>query len=371
MQEMKESLSFQMKTKTDQLQKQCFDMQKENLELKGMINDLSLKCDSLENHSRRNNLLFFGVRKDFEHESWEDCEETVREVIKDGIGISEHIDIERAHRTKGNAIVAKLLSFKQKTLVLNNARRLKNSETYKNVTVREDFSALVRSKRKGLSEMQKAMYDAGKRPKMRFDKLITSDGVFTYDLAQDKVVKLKEWEEAPQRGQSDWRGEVNDQSNVGGAEGGRDGYTDRSILAWDQDPFGFPSASFPPLDRHQLNDDTAGSQFSGTNDITTAQSSQGKPRESQGNPGATSSDSRARRDSYIPLAVHKSPMKLRQRSLTTRNIGNDSGQPKINTALSLQRGNSAQGRGQGQHRDRGGKPKDGGRGRGGSSNTDR
>jgi hypothetical protein len=149
MHEMKESLSSQLKTKTDQLQKQCTSLQKENQELKGMINELSLKCDYLENHSRRNNLLFFGLRKDFDRESWGDCEEIVREAISDGMGISEYIDIERAHRTKNNAIVVKLLSFKQKNPILGHSRRLKSSEHFRNVTVKEDFSVLCDQKEKG------------------------------------------------------------------------------------------------------------------------------------------------------------------------------------------------------------------------------
>lgn len=366
MNDLKESLSSQLKARTDKLQNQCSNLQKENKDLKGMINELSLKCDSLENHSRRNNLLFFGVRKDLDNESWGDCEESVREVISEGMGINEFVDIERAHRIKGNAIVVKLLSYKQKSLILSKSRNLKRTEDFKNVTVREDFSALVRAKRKGLSTKQTELYEAGKYPKMRFDKLVSSEGVYTYDLERELVVKLKEWEGAPQRGKPIRGDDVHEERFGGGAEGGEDENTQRSMYDWGYDPFGNPSADFPPLDRHQPNDDE-GSQFAF-----------GKGMEfppSQGDPDASSSETRARRDSHIPLRVmNKSPMQLRQRSGSRANQ-NDNTQPKINSALGLQRGNTAQGRGQTQQQVRGGKTPGtgarGGRGRGGSTSTNR
>ena len=61
---------------------------------------LGSKCDSLENQSRRNNLLFFGfpaVPAGTEH--WDECERKVKEASKEGMGITEDILIERAHRS--------------------------------------------------------------------------------------------------------------------------------------------------------------------------------------------------------------------------------------------------------------------------------
>lgn len=361
MHELKESLSSQLTTKTDQLQEQCSNLQKENHELKGMINDLSSKCDYLENHNRRNNLLFFGLRKDSVQESWGDCEKLVRVVLSDGMGITENIDIERAHRTKNNAIIVKLLSFKQRSMILSNSRKLKRSDNFKNVTVREDFSALVRSKRRGLGEMQKAMYEAGKRPKMRFDKLITSDGVYTYDIEQEKVVKLKEWEEAPQLGEPiDRRRASQEETFEGGAEGGEDAITQRPnrMLDWGYDPFGFPAAGFPPLDQHQhsIRDDTRSPL--GNRSVMSGSLS-------QNDLGTAPSETRARSDS------HRSPVKLRQRPVSkSKQTENDSMQPKINLALGL-RGNTAQGRSQGQQPVRGGEALGADRGRGGFTNTSR
>jgi hypothetical protein len=212
------------------------------------------------------------------------------------------------------------------------------------------------------------MYDAGKHPKMRFDKLVTSEGVYTYDLEQKKVVKLREWEGAPQRDEPVIRGDDHTERFEGGAEGGEEENTHRSVGAWDYDPFGLSSAGFPPLDRHQFDDDEPRSSIGNrpTRDMTRTQS--------QGDLGTSSSETRARRDSYIPLPVNRSPMKLRHRP-ASRADENDRTQPKINMALGLQRGNTAQGRGQGQQLVRGGKThgeaRGGGRARGGSTSTNR
>ena len=97
----------------------------------------------MENQSRRNNLVFTGfasVKEGFE--SWEDCERKVKACVKEGMGTTERLEIQQAHRP-GKAIVVRLLSYKQKMLVPTNARKLKTSNGYDNIYVREDFSETV------------------------------------------------------------------------------------------------------------------------------------------------------------------------------------------------------------------------------------
>ena len=160
---------------------------RENQELRNAVGFLGSKCDYLENQSRRNNLLFLGfpaVPAGTEH--WDECERKVKEAIREGMGITEDILIERAHRS-GKAIVAKFLSYKQKTTVLTQARKLNQSETFKNIYVREDFSETVRMKRKELMSLQREMRQNGQPSKLRFDKLVTDRAIFTYDLDRQEV----------------------------------------------------------------------------------------------------------------------------------------------------------------------------------------
>ena len=119
-------------------------------------------------------------------EPWDECERKVKGAIKEGIGITEDILIERAHRS-GKAIVAKFLSYKQKTTVLTQARKLNQSETFKNIYVREDFSEAVQRKRKELMSLQREMRQKGQPSKLRFDKLVTDCAIFTYNLDRQEV----------------------------------------------------------------------------------------------------------------------------------------------------------------------------------------
>ena len=66
----------------------------------------------------------------------------VKGCISEGMGITERMEIERAHRV-GKAIVVNLLFYKQKMLVLTNARMLKTSDGDDNINVRDDFSETV------------------------------------------------------------------------------------------------------------------------------------------------------------------------------------------------------------------------------------
>lgn len=164
------------------MQEQLYYLQRENVKLID-------KIDNLENHSRRNNLIFFGLEVQ-RNEGWDACERKVKETIKDGMGIKDEIHIERAHPI-GNqgAIVVKLLMYKQKTLILSNSRSLKNSDQYNKVFVREDFSNVVRHKRRMLKDKAKELTDKGIQSKLRFDKLLTQDCVYMFDTDRDAVVQ--------------------------------------------------------------------------------------------------------------------------------------------------------------------------------------
>ena len=127
----------------DSLHSECQALRSENEDLRGTVNYLTEKYDCMENQGSCNNLVFTGftpVRGGCE--SWEDCEIKVKVCIRDGMGITERMEIERAHRV-GKAIVVNLLFYKQKMLVLTNARMLKTSDGDDNINVRDDFSETV------------------------------------------------------------------------------------------------------------------------------------------------------------------------------------------------------------------------------------
>lgn len=400
MTEMRDSLLthlHKVESKVSELETQCSDLQQENRELNKKLDSLTMKCDSLENHSRRNNLLFFGVERGRGFESWEECEAKVRKVIKDGIGISDEICIERAHRVgREQAVIVKFASYKTKSMIINNSRKLKDSDRYKDVYVREDFSAAVRMKRKGLREKAKQLFSAGQKSKLRFDRLITNSAVYTYSLEREEVVKVSDrgggsrgmgadgermgeeereglgagagarhdlmsWDEdgkgrgGRSRSRQEWereRGNVLDGAMGGGQDVDMRSQGRRLSDDWDYDPFGF-TTDFPPLTRPQ--------RTASDDDISNSQVSENRNRNQTGNSGTSEEASRdARRLSSIPRRV-RSPVNTRLRSVSSRPTSSDDNtQPRINTALQGMQHNS-------NNAVRGG----GGRRRGGSTTSNR
>ena len=162
------------------------ELEHENKLLRDRIEDMEQKIDQAENHSKRNNLLFYGIPTEA-NETWADCEEKVKKVIRKDMKVTQEIAIERAHRV-GKAIIIKLLSYKDKETILGAAKNL--ATTNNAISVSEDFSKTVQQKRKGLMHMLKALRADKRRAKLRFDKLVTDDGVYTFDLSAQQVVKV-------------------------------------------------------------------------------------------------------------------------------------------------------------------------------------
>ena len=147
-------------------------LRSQNEDFRGTVNYLTEKCNNMENQTRRNNLVSTGLAPvgggGGGSESWEDCEMKVKAYIREGMGITERMEIERAHRV-GKAIVVKFLSYKHKMLVLTNARKLKTSDGYDNIYVKEEFSETVQKKRQALMTLQRDLRQNGQTAKLRFD----------------------------------------------------------------------------------------------------------------------------------------------------------------------------------------------------------
>ena len=158
----------EMSTKVEQLEE-------ENQFIKDRLRNLEEKLDSAENHSKRNNLLFYGIPT-AAGETWSDCEDKVMNIIKTDMKITDGVAIERAHHTRvGKAIIIKLLSYKDKEKILKGAKNL--ASTNKDIWVREDFSQAVQTKRSKLVPVMKTLRKDGKRARLRFDKLVTDSGL--------------------------------------------------------------------------------------------------------------------------------------------------------------------------------------------------
>jgi hypothetical protein len=137
------------------------------------------KMAELEDRSRRNNLRFEGI-EETEGETWENCEEKIKLLLKGKLGIDKEITIERAHRTGKNknedtkrkrTIVAKFLNFKDRESILLKYKKMKlwNEKLF----INEDYSERTINIRKQLFTQAKELRLSGKFAKVVYNKLIT------------------------------------------------------------------------------------------------------------------------------------------------------------------------------------------------------
>ena len=126
------------------------------------LSSLESRIDKLEDHSRRDNLLFYG----FEESQYENCENKIRDILARKIlfGLTDvnvnNVDIVRAHRLgqykagETRPIIVKFQHYCDKELILKQVYKGKlNSENGK--FVNEDFSTNTTNERKFLREQMK------------------------------------------------------------------------------------------------------------------------------------------------------------------------------------------------------------------------
>ena len=180
---LKESLEFahgSIKTLTERVDAQ----EKMISELKKDVNDLTRSVNSekeravkLESHSRRNNLIFYGIPEET-NESSAKSESLLYSFLEENLKLEEEdidgISVERAHRLgKRNAngdkprpIIAKFTFHKDKELILSNARFLAGSD----FGISQDFPREIVQIRKELVKVLKQAKKDGHDAKV-YDKL--------------------------------------------------------------------------------------------------------------------------------------------------------------------------------------------------------
>ena len=141
--DLKSSLEFTenvLEEKDKRLEERCENMETELQEFYDKKIDPEYvynKLGGLEDRSRRSNPRIGGVTEK-KGETWEQCEKEIQKIFKEKLGL-ENINIERAHHSKGKTssnkpgtIACKLLCYKQKKGVLENAKKLKGSNIFIN-----------------------------------------------------------------------------------------------------------------------------------------------------------------------------------------------------------------------------------------------
>ena len=135
--DLKESLLF---TQEELIEKKMFFLREEtNTEIRKLygncafLREKNRKLD--EDRSRRSNIRIDGLEEENQYETWEETEEKVLNLFKEKLGITEKIEIERAHRmerrnteedknkkARPRTVILKLLHSKDKENILKNVR---------------------------------------------------------------------------------------------------------------------------------------------------------------------------------------------------------------------------------------------------------
>jgi hypothetical protein len=166
----------------DELNRKQERVEDDTTSLKETVQQLTAKTEWLDNERRKHNLLFFGVAKRL----GASCEQLITRVLREQLSMSADVLIEYAYWS-GDAILVRFQSLKQRGAVLAQARGLPPDS---NLSIREDFSKAVNGRRKGLVGLYKQLRKDNKWAVLRADKLHTDDGVFTYDVEQQLIIRV-------------------------------------------------------------------------------------------------------------------------------------------------------------------------------------
>lgn len=194
--EVNERMAGMEKGLTEKLEKQeqkISKLEEENACLRESLRQIEDKQDDLENRSRRNNLIFYGVpEQENTPETWEECGRKILNIILNDMkvtGITER-DVERAHRMGGQfgkrPIIVKFMHFGVKEKVLFARKNLKGT----NIFINEDFSKKIRQERAVLTAEMKSLRERGETATVTFDKLKVNGKIYKYSWEEDKIVEL-------------------------------------------------------------------------------------------------------------------------------------------------------------------------------------
>ncbi|XP_075553443.1 uncharacterized protein LOC142586063 isoform X1 [Dermacentor variabilis] len=153
---------------------------------------LSNKLEDLENRSRRNNLIIYGL-KEGDNESPAILEKRVmHDIFKDILAV-EVKSIERIHRigkkrtARERPVILRFFDFTEKMSVLRNCSKLQGEQ----ISISEDFSPAVREMRRKLWHSSQENRTRGDKVKLIFDKLRINSDLYAWDSTENKRTLVK------------------------------------------------------------------------------------------------------------------------------------------------------------------------------------
>ncbi|XP_029840623.2 uncharacterized protein LOC115324217 [Ixodes scapularis] len=176
---------------TQELRNQMTSIEKNVSSVQTELTECQRKLVDLEDRSRCNNLMVFGVSEDAGETA-----DILRSKVLDGIfveklGIRTN-SVERLHRVgrktnRSRPIIIKFFDYNEKNNLLKKRRLLKGTK----ITLEHDYSWVTLQKRKLLWESSKPNRDNGETAFLIHDKIKIGNDIFEWDDAKGQVCKEK------------------------------------------------------------------------------------------------------------------------------------------------------------------------------------
>lgn len=153
---------------------------------------LEKKIDELENHSRRPNLIIFGLTEP-ESENSESLETAVNKGIFQELLKMNPIAIERIQRlgrpstNKKRPVILRLFDTRDKVLIFKQCHKLKNTT----ISITEDYSRKVREVRRKLWASTKENHEKGDKVSLAFDKLYIDRMAYIWSEEKNERIPVK------------------------------------------------------------------------------------------------------------------------------------------------------------------------------------
>ncbi|CAN7941741.1 unnamed protein product [Ixodes hexagonus] len=159
--------------------------------LKSQVVTLLDKVDDLENRSRRNNLIVYGINEEDNETLSSIRKAVIEDLFKSKMGVNV-ASVERIHRlgrkaaNKSRPVIIKFFDYNEKMLLMKNAPKLKGTK----ISVSEDYSRRVQEIRKQLWQTVKDNRTQDDKVFLRYDKLILNNDVYAWDNVNNTRIKV-------------------------------------------------------------------------------------------------------------------------------------------------------------------------------------
>lgn len=168
----------------------CSVWKKKSAALETAVSQLTDKNDDLENRSRRNNLVVYGLEEPV-NETPASLLDSVTELLTRKLSVTCDA-IERCHRLgipaegKIRPVIFKLIDFRDKILILKNVSKLKGTRIF----VNEDFSPRIRGIRKQLWLSTAEFRRNGAKVRLRYDHALVNNDRYSWDSTNNMLIKV-------------------------------------------------------------------------------------------------------------------------------------------------------------------------------------